>query len=124
MDRLICLQAKYIHHTVENSVNGIVNFSYPAVYMGHEVEGVTLWVKNGLIEKWEAKRGQAFLNKVFKMKGARNFGEAAIGTNYNINKFTKNILFDEKIGRQPFTWQLDNLIVNVEVKTFPPFIGT
>ena len=83
---------------VENSVNGIVNFSYPAVYMGHEVEGVTLWVKNGLIEKWEAKRGQAFLNKVFKMKGARNFGEAAIGTNYNINKFTKNILFDEKIG--------------------------
>jgi aminopeptidase len=32
------------------------------------------------------------------MKGTRNFGEAAIGTNYNINKFTKNILFDEKIG--------------------------
>jgi len=83
---------------VENSVNGVVNFSYPAVYMGHEVEGVTLWVKDGYIEKWEAKRGQAFLNKIFKMKGTRNFGEAAIGTNYNINKFTKNILFDEKIG--------------------------
>jgi len=57
---------------VENSVNGVVNFSYPAVYMGHEVEGVTLWVKDGYIEKWEAKRGQAFLNKIFKMKGTRN----------------------------------------------------
>ncbi len=83
---------------VENSVNGIVNFSYPAVYMGHEVEGVTLWVKDGHIEKWEAKRGKKFLDKIFKIKGTRNFGEAAIGTNYNINKFTKNILFDEKIG--------------------------
>ncbi len=83
---------------VENSVNGVVNFSFPAVYMGQEVEGVTLWVKNGYIEKWEAKRGQDFLNKIFKIKGTRRFGEAAIGTNYNINTFTKNILFDEKIG--------------------------
>ncbi|HFC00697.1 MAG TPA: aminopeptidase [Phaeodactylibacter sp.] len=83
---------------VENSVNGVINFSYPAVYMGHEVEGVTLWVKDGYIQKWEAQRGKAFLDKIFKMKGARNFGEAAIGTNYNINRFTKNILFDEKIG--------------------------
>ena len=83
---------------VENSVNGVVNFSYPAVYMGHEVEDVTLWVKDGFVEKWEARRGEDFLNKVFEMEGARRFGEAAIGTNYNINRFTKNILFDEKIG--------------------------
>ena len=83
---------------VEDSVNGTVHFSYPAVYMGHEVEGVTLWVKDGYVEKWEAKRGQAFLSQIFQIPGARRFGEAAIGTNYNINRFTKNILFDEKIG--------------------------
>ena len=83
---------------VEDSVNGIVNFSFPAVYMGHQVEDVTLWVKDGYVEKWEARQGKAFLDKIFKLKGARRFGEAAIGTNYNINKFTKNILFDEKIG--------------------------
>lgn len=83
---------------VENSVNGTINFSYPAVYMGHEVEDVTLWVKEGYIEKWEAKRGKEFLNRIFSMEGTRRFGEAAIGTNYNINRFTKNILFDEKIG--------------------------
>ncbi len=83
---------------VENSVNGVVNFSYPGVYMGHEVEDVTLWVKDGQVEKWEAKRGKDFLDSIFKLDGARRFGEAAIGTNYKIQQFTKNILFDEKIG--------------------------
>ena len=83
---------------VENSVNGHIYFSFPGVYMGHEVEGVRLWVKDGYIERWEAKRGKDFLDQVFKIDGARYFGEAAIGTNYNIDKMTKNILFDEKIG--------------------------
>ncbi|MFK7983634.1 MAG: aminopeptidase [Saprospiraceae bacterium] len=83
---------------VEDSVNGVVHFSFPAVYMGHEVEGVTLWVKDGYVEKWEAKRGQEFMDRILQTAGARRFGEAAIGTNYNINRFTKNILFDEKIG--------------------------
>ncbi len=83
---------------VEDSVNGVINFSFPAVYMGHEVEDVTLWVKDGYIEKWEARRGKDFLDKIFSMEGTRRFGEAAIGTNYNISRFTKNILFDEKIG--------------------------
>ena len=36
--------------------------------------------------------------KSTKIKGARYFGEVAIGTNYNISRATKNILFDEKIG--------------------------
>ena len=83
---------------VENSVNGTVRFDYPAVYMGHEVEDVTLWVKDGYIERWEARRGQDFLNRIFEIDGTRRFGEAAIGTNYGIDRFTKNILFDEKIG--------------------------
>ena len=82
----------------EDSVNGVINFSFPAVFMGHEVEGVTLWVKDGYVEKWEAKRGKAFLDHIFNLEGTRRFGEAAIGTNYNIDRFTKNILFDEKIG--------------------------
>ncbi len=83
---------------VEDSVNGVIHFTYPCIYQGHEVEGVTLWVKGGLVEKWEARRGKEVLDKVFAIEGARRFGEAAIGTNYRINRFTKNILFDEKIG--------------------------
>lgn len=83
---------------VENSVNGTIEFSYPGVYMGHEVERVRLWVKDGYIEKWEAARGKEFLDRIFSMKGTRRFGEAAIGTNYDITRTTRNILFDEKIG--------------------------
>ena len=83
---------------IEDSVEGVVHFTYPSIYMGHEVEGITLWVEKGLIVKWEAKRGQKILDKVMDIEGTRRFGEAAIGCNSNINKFTKNILFDEKIG--------------------------
>lgn len=83
---------------VEDSVNGKVHFSYPGHYMGNEVEGVSLWVKDGYIEKWEAKKGKKFLDKIFAMKGTRRFGEAAIGTNENIQKVTKQILYDEKMG--------------------------
>ena len=83
---------------VEDSVNGKINFSLPALYMGHELEDVTLWIKDGRVEKWEAKGDVEFLDEVFEMKGARYFGEVAIGTNYDINQLTRNILFDEKIG--------------------------
>lgn len=83
---------------VEDSVNGTIHFDFPGVYMGHEVENVTLWVEQGLIYKWEAERGQAFLDSIFEIPGTRRFGEAAIGTNFNIDRLTKNILFDEKIG--------------------------
>jgi len=83
---------------VEDSVNGVVFFSLPCIYQGAEVEGVTLWVKDGLIERWDAQRGKEFLDYIFSLPGTRRFGEAAIGTNYDINRMTKNILFDEKIG--------------------------
>lgn len=83
---------------VEDSANGTIHFDLPGVYQGHEVEGVTLWVKDGYIEKWEATRGKDFLDHIFAIPGTRRFGEAAVGTNYNIQQITKNILFDEKIG--------------------------
>jgi aminopeptidase len=75
-----------------------VHFAYPSIYDGQEVEGITLWVKAGEIYKWEAKKGKALLDKIFQIEGARRFGEAAIGTNQNIQTPVKNILFDEKIG--------------------------
>lgn len=83
---------------VEDSVNGVVHFNYPAIFMGKEVKDITLWVEKGEVKKWEAKIGQDVLDRVFEMDGARYFGEVAIGTNYNIQQATKNILFDEKIG--------------------------
>lgn len=83
---------------VEESVEGIVHFDYPSIYLGKEVKGVTFEVERGEIKKWTADIGQEVLDQVMALEGARYFGEAAIGTNYNIQRPTKNILFDEKIG--------------------------
>lgn len=83
---------------VEDAVDGVVHFDYPAIRMGEEIKNATLWVEKGEIVKWEAQQGQKILDSVFKIPGARRFGEAAIGTNTNINRLTKNMLFDEKIG--------------------------
>lgn len=79
------------------SCDGKENF--PAIYMGREVEGIELEVKNGKVVSASTKKGEDLLNSLMKTdEGASKFGEVAIGTNYGINKFTKNILFDEKIG--------------------------
>jgi aminopeptidase len=83
---------------VEDSVNGEVYFSLPALHGGHEVSGVRLWVKDGEIVRWDAKEGKEYLDGVFEVAGTRRFGEAAIGTNGKIRQITRNILFDEKIG--------------------------
>ncbi len=83
---------------VEDSVEGHVHFDFPSVYQGHPVKGITLWVEAGEVVRWEAREGQELLDKIFEVEGARRFGEVAIGTNYNIQRPTGNILFDEKIG--------------------------
>ena len=83
---------------IEDSVNGHIHFDYPSVFRGHPVEGITLHVTDGLITKWEAKVGKELLDQIFEIDGSQRFGEVAIGTNYHIQRPTKNILFDEKIG--------------------------
>ncbi len=83
---------------IENSVNGTVHFDYPSIYNGNEVRDITLTVKDGIVTKWNAGVGQSFLDSIMEIDGAKMFGEVAVGTNYDINIPTKNILFDEKIG--------------------------
>ncbi len=83
---------------VENSVNGTITFTCPTIYGGQDVENITLTVKNGIIQTWKAEIGQDVLDRVFSIEGTRQFGEVAVGTNMNIQRVTKNILFDEKIG--------------------------
>ena len=83
---------------VENSVNGHIFFDYPSIYQGEEVQGIYLEVRDGIVVKWSAEKGQSLLDKLLTLPGANQFGEVAIGTNYSIQIPTKNILFDEKIG--------------------------
>ena len=84
---------------VETSVNGWVRFKYPAIFDGQEIEDIELWFEDGKVVKETAKRNQALLTAQLNTdKGARFLGEWGIGTNYNIKRFTKNMLFDEKLG--------------------------
>jgi aminopeptidase len=82
----------------EDSVRGRVTFSFPGIFMGEEIEGILLHVEQGEVVKWEAKKGGQLLAKILEIPGAKRFGEAAIGTNAGIRRFTKNMLFDEKIA--------------------------
>lgn len=84
---------------VESSVNGWVRFTYPAIYQAREVDGVELHFEDGKAVKAAASKNEAYLNSVLDTdEGARYLGEFAIGTNEGIQRFTRSILFDEKIG--------------------------
>jgi aminopeptidase len=84
---------------VVDSASGQLNFSFPAVHHGRECDGVKLTFKNGKVVDGIANKGQQFLIDMLDMDaGARFLGECAIGTNYDIKRYTKNTLFDEKIG--------------------------
>jgi aminopeptidase len=84
---------------VEDSATGQVTYSYPAVYGGREVAGVKLRFEDGRIVDASAERNEEFLIKTLDTdEGARRLGELGIGTNYGIDRFTKEILLDEKIG--------------------------
>ncbi len=84
---------------VEESVNGWVKFTYPAIYGGVAVEGAELTFNRGRVDRATASKNEEYLVKMLESdQGSRYLGEFAIGTNFDINKFTGNILFDEKIG--------------------------
>ena len=84
---------------VEDSVNGWVAFTYPAIYMGREVENVRLVFEDGkVVEASASKNEETLLSQLEVDAGARYVGEFAIGTNDGIQQFTKNMLFDEKMG--------------------------
>jgi len=84
---------------IEKSMNGHIRYTYPACLHGREVEDVRLQFKDGKVIKATAAKNEEFLLKMLKAdKGACYVGEFAFGTNSGIQRFTKNTLFDEKIG--------------------------
>ena len=84
---------------VENSLEGWVRYTYPSIRGGRVVEGIELKFENGRVAQASATKNQDFLFKQLDIdEGARYVGEFAIGTNFAIQQFTGNILFDEKIG--------------------------
>ena len=84
---------------IEKSVNGHIKFSFPGVFMGKEIEDIRLTFRDGKVVDATAKMGEKLLLAMLDTDdGARYVGEFAIGTNFGIDRFTGNMLFDEKIG--------------------------
>ena len=84
---------------VETETRGEIRFGFPGVFEGREVADVRLRFEGGRVVASEASRGADFLRSLLEMDaGAAVLGELAFGLNYEIDRFTRNILFDEKIG--------------------------
>jgi aminopeptidase len=84
---------------IEDSANGYIRYSFPASFAGRSVEDVRLRFENGVVVEARAANGQDYLDKMLGLdEGARRLGEFAFGNNRNVDRCTKNVLFDEKMG--------------------------
>ena len=83
----------------EDATEGTVHFTYPAVMGSREVVDVRLTFKAGKVVDASAAKNEEFLIKMLDQdRGGRTLGELALGCNYGVKRFTRNTLFDEKIG--------------------------
>jgi aminopeptidase len=84
---------------VRESLNGWIKFDYPAIEAGKEVTDIELKFKNGKVIEARASKNEDFLKEMLNIdENASYVGEFGVGSNPKINRFTKNLLFDEKIG--------------------------
>jgi aminopeptidase len=85
---------------VKNSVNGVISYNTPTVYMGIPFSNIRLEFKDGKIVSATCGSGdQAKLDAIFNTDdGAKYVGEFAMGINPKIRRPMCDILFDEKIG--------------------------
>lgn len=84
---------------IEDSVEGKIRFSFPGIYSGKEIEDIRLEFEAGRVVDASAAKGEELLHSLLETdEGSRYVGEVAVGCNQGIDKFTRNMLFDEKIG--------------------------
>ena len=84
---------------VEDSAEGVITYAeFPAVYLGHDVVGARLVFREGKVVEASADEGEEFLRQILATdEGASRLGELGLGCNPRITRFTRNVLFDEKI---------------------------
>lgn len=84
---------------VVDSVEGTVLFDKPLYHQSREIIDPYLEFKNGEVVEYSASKHESVLGEVLDTdEGARRLGELGIGMNRNIDRFTYNVLFDEKMG--------------------------
>jgi aminopeptidase len=81
------------------SAEGHIRFTYPAIRDSVQVDNIYIEFKKGKVVKATADKNEKFLKQMIALdKGSCYLGELGIGMNPKVTKFTKNLLFDEKIG--------------------------
>jgi len=84
---------------IRESLNGHIKFEYPAIRDGKEVTDIELKFENGKVIESKATKNQDFLKQMLATDENSSYvGEFGIGFNPKITKFTKQLLFDEKIN--------------------------
>jgi aminopeptidase len=84
---------------VTDSVEGEVLFDKPVYQQGREVTGARLVFEDGEVVEHSAEKNEEVLTSILNTdEGARRLGELGIGMNRSIDRFTYNMLFDEKMG--------------------------
>ena len=84
---------------VVESVTGTVLFDKPLLTHGREINDVSLTFEKGEVVEHTAAEHRDVLTAVLETDvGARRIGELGIGMNRDIDRFTYNMLFDEKMG--------------------------
>ena len=84
---------------VVDSVEGEVLFDLPLYHQGREITDAHLVFEGGEVVDHAAGQNETLLTEVLNTDpGASRLGELGIGMNRDIDRFTYNMLFDEKMG--------------------------
>jgi aminopeptidase len=85
--------------TAPEDPEGEVYFDVPMTLESRRVRGVRLVFEDGEVVDFSAETGEDALAEVLDTdEGARRLGELGIGMNRGVDRFTDNVLFDEKMG--------------------------
>jgi aminopeptidase len=84
---------------VEDSANGHITFQLPTLHGGRSVSGIRFELRDGKVVDATAEQGEDYLVQMLDSDpGARFLGELGIGSNFGIDRGSRSILLDEKIG--------------------------
>ncbi|QCS43856.1 aminopeptidase [Natrinema versiforme] len=85
--------------TAPDATEGEVTFDVPMTLRGESVRNVRLEFEDGEVVDYGADQGADVIGEILETDtGARRLGELGIGMNRGIDRYTDNILFDEKMG--------------------------
>ena len=84
---------------VNDTLNGRIHFELPGVFGGRLIRDIRLEWRAGQLIHASAASNPDYLQRVLRTDaGASRLGEFAFGLNPHINRFCRDILYDEKIG--------------------------